>query len=246
MKNILIVGGSSAIAVACARRWSEQGANLFLTGRHIARLDAVAQDLRVRGAGQVATHSLDMTDYAQHPAMLAACRAALGQIDVVLVAHGTLSDQAQCERDVESAMREMSTNAMSTIALLTLLAGVFEEQRSGMIAVISSVAGDRGRPSNYVYGAAKAAVTTFCEGLRARLFKAGVGVLTIKPGFVDTPMTAGLSLPGPLVAAPERVAVDIVRAIERRKDSLYTPWFWSGIMLVIRSLPQFLFKRVSL
>ena len=246
MKNILIVGGSSAIAVACARRWAGEGANLFLTGRHEVRLEAVAQDLRVRGAPAVGTYILDMNDHLQHPAMLDACRAALGRIDIVLIAHGTLSDQAKCERDVDAALHELSTNAISTIALLTLLASVFESQKSGTIAVISSVAGDRGRPSNYVYGAAKAAVATFCEGLRARLFKAGVRVLTIKPGFVDTPMTAGLSLPGPLVASPDRVASDIVRAIERGKDALYTPWFWSGIMLIIRSLPEFVFKRVSL
>jgi short-subunit dehydrogenase len=246
MKNILIVGGTSAIAVACARRWSGQGAHLFLTGRHAGRLDAVAQDLRVRGAGEVGTYVLDMNDYAEHPAMLAACRAALGRIDIVLLAHGTLCSQPECERDVASALRGLSTNAMSTIAMLTLLAGVFEAQKGGTIAVISSVAGDRGRPSNYVYGAAKAAVTTFCEGLRARLFKSGAHVLTIKPGFVDTPMTAGLPLPGLLVATPDRVAGDIVRAIERGRNSIYTPWFWGGIMLVVRALPGFVFNRAAL
>ncbi|MFC0397216.1 SDR family oxidoreductase [Paraburkholderia rhizosphaerae] len=246
MKNVLIIGGSSAIAAACARRWAQQGANLFLSGRHPLRLEAVAQDLRARGAGNVFTHVLDMNDHLQHPAMLEACRRDLGQIDIVLIAHGSLPDQTQCEREVGTALHELSTNAISTIALLTLLAGVFESQRSGTLAVIASVAGDRGRPSNYVYGAAKAAVATFCEGLRARLFKHGVNVLTIKPGFVDTPMTAGLSLPGPLVASPDRVAADIVRAIERGKDALYTPWFWSAIMLIIRSLPGFVFKRVSL
>ncbi|HTH61527.1 MAG TPA: SDR family oxidoreductase [Paraburkholderia sp.] len=246
MKNILIVGATSGIATACARRWAAQGDRLFLTGRDDARLHAVAQDLRVRGAAEVATHVLDVNDHPQHPAMLAACTQALGDIDVVLIAHGTLSDQTRCEHDVEAAMRELTTNGMSTIALLTLLAGTFERQKHGTIAVLSSVAGDRGRPSNYVYGAAKAAVTTFCEGLRARLFKRGVRVLTIKPGFVDTPMTAGLALPGPLVATPERVAADITAAIERGKDSLYTPWFWAGIMLVIRSVPGFVFKRVTL
>lgn len=246
MKNILIIGGSSAIAAACAREWVKEGANLFLAGRHATRLEAVAQDLRVRGAARVDTFTLDVNDYPQHKPMLDACRAVLGRIDIVLLAHGTLSDQSECERDPEATVREISTNALSTIALLTLLAGVFEAQKSGSIAVISSVAGDRGRPSNYVYGTAKAAVTTFCEGLRARLFKSNVKVLTIKPGFVDTPMTAGLPLPGPLVATPERVAADIVRAVARGKDSLYTPWFWTGIMLIIRSLPGFVFKRISL
>lgn len=246
MKNILIVGATSAIAGACARRWAAQGHRLFLTGRQAGRLDAVARDLLVHGAAQVETCVLDVNDHAQHRRMLDACRAALGPIDVALIAHGTLSDQALCERDVEAAVREFTTNAVSTIALLTLIADQFERQKRGTIAVLSSVAGDRGRPSNYVYGAAKAAVTTFCEGLRARLFRSGVGVLTIKPGFVDTPMTAGLALPGPLVASPARVAADIDRAIARGKDSLYTPWFWGGIMLVIRLVPRFVFKRVTL
>jgi len=245
-KNILIVGGSSAIAVACAREWVKRGANFMLAGRHPTRLDAVAQDLRVRGAGRVGTFVLDVNDFDQHRAMLDSTVAELGRIDIVLLAHGTLSDQSECERDPQAAVREITVNALSTIALLTLLAGVFEAQKSGSIAVISSVAGDRGRPSNYVYGTAKAAVTTFCEGLRARLFKSNVKVLTIKPGFVNTPMTAGLALPGPLVASPERVATDIVRAVERGKDSIYTPWFWAEIMLVIRSLPGFVFKRISL
>lgn len=245
-KNILIVGGSSAIAAACAREWVKTGANFFLAGRHPQRLAAVAQDLRERGARRVGTCALDVNDFAAHAPMLDACLAELGHIDIVLLAHGTLSDQVECEHDPQAAVREISVNALSTIALLTLLAGTFETQKHGSIAVISSVAGDRGRPSNYVYGTAKAAVTTFCEGLRARLFKSGVKVLTIKPGFVDTPMTAGLALPGLLVASPERVALDIVRAVERGKDAIYTPWFWAQIMFIIRMLPGFVFKRVSL
>ncbi|WP_322050915.1 SDR family oxidoreductase [Paraburkholderia bannensis] len=246
MKNILIIGASSAIAAACAHRWALKGARLFLAGRQATRLDAVARDLRVRGAKEVHTRRFDVNNRAQHTAMLNAARAALGSIDVVLIAHGTLADQTLCERDVNVAVREFTTNALSTIALLTLIAPILEAQRSGTLAVISSVAGERGRASNYLYGAAKAAVTTFCEGLRVRLFKADVRVLTIKPGFVATPMTAGLALPRPLVASPERVAADIVRAVARGKDTLYTPWFWSAIMLVIRSLPRFVFKRVSL
>ncbi len=134
MKNVLIVGGSSAIATACARRWAAEGANLFLTGRHEVRLEAVAQDLRVRGAGTVATHILDINDHLQHPAMLDAYRASFERIDIVLIAHGSLPDQAHCERDVGAALRELSTNAISTIALLTLLAAVFESQKSGTIA----------------------------------------------------------------------------------------------------------------
>lgn len=132
------------------------------------------------------------------------------------------------------------------IALLTLLANQFEIQRCVSLAAISSVAGDRGRPSNYLYGSAKAAVSTFCEGLRARLFKVGVHVTTIKPGFVDTPMTQGLPLPGPLVASAEQVAALIVAGIERKANTLYTPRFWALIMLIIRSIPVTIFKHLNL
>ncbi|CAB3718895.1 putative oxidoreductase [Paraburkholderia sediminicola] len=246
MKKVLIVGATSAIAIACARRWASEGATLFLVGRQAERLEQIAADLVARGAKAATSHVLDMNDFDAHQAMLDACVGTLGGIDVALIAHGTLSDQKACEQDVKVALRELSTNGLSVIALLTPLANVMESAKTGVIAVISSVAGDRGRPSNYVYGTAKAAVSTFCEGLRARLFKSGVHVLTIKPGFVDTPMTAGMPLPGPLVATPERVANDIVRAVEKKKDSIYTPWFWSGIMLIIRSVPGFLFKRASL
>jgi decaprenylphospho-beta-D-erythro-pentofuranosid-2-ulose 2-reductase len=246
MKRVLIVGATSAIASACARQWAAEGATLFLVGRQAERLEQIAADLVVRGAKAAMGYVLDMNDFDAHQPMLDACVAALGGIDVVLIAHGTLSDQKACEADAKVALRELSTNGLSVIALLTPLANLMENAKSGVIAVISSVAGDRGRPSNYVYGTAKAAVTTFCEGLRARMFKAGVHVLTIKPGFVDTPMTAGMPLPGPLVATPERVANDIVRAIAKKKDAIYTPWFWSGIMLIIRSVPGFLFKRASL
>lgn len=246
MKKILIVGATSAIAIACARRWAAEGACFFLAARNNERLQQVADDLTARGAQSVICHQLDIDRLDTHQAMLTQSAHALASLDIVLIAPGTLPDQSQCQSDAELAVREFTTNAVSVIALLTPIAGLLETQKSGTLAVISSVAGDRGRPSNYLYGSAKAALTTFCEGLNARLFKSGAHVLTIKPGFVATPMTAGLPLPGPLVATPDKVAGDIVRAIEKHKDILYTPWFWSPIMLIIRSLPRFLFKRVSI
>lgn len=144
------------------------------------------------------------------------------------------------------AVEAFAINATSTIALLTVLANQFEKQRAGTLAVISSIAGDRGRPSNYVYGAAKAAVSTFCEGLRARLFKVGVHVMTVKPGFVNTPMTKGLKLPAALVATPDQIALRIISGVERKTANLYAPAFWAPIMLIIRNIPQPLFKRLSL
>ncbi|MBB4862980.1 short-subunit dehydrogenase [Pseudomonas nitritireducens] len=246
MKNILIIGATSAIANACARIWATEQARFVLVARNQQKLEQVAADLSSRGAREVQTISLDMNDFAAHDGMLGEAFSQLGRVDVCLIAHGTLPDQARCEQDVETALQEFSSNGLSVIALLTRLANRMEEQRTGTIAVISSVAGDRGRPSNYLYGTAKAAVSTFCEGLRARLYKVGVHVLTIKPGFVDTPMTQGLPLPQALVAQPEQVGLAIVRAVEKRKDSIYAPFFWAGIMLIIRSIPGVVFKRMSL
>jgi decaprenylphospho-beta-D-erythro-pentofuranosid-2-ulose 2-reductase len=245
MKNILIVGATSAIATACARRWSGMGTYFFLVGRNAEKLGQVAGDLAARGAA-VYTHALDLNRFDQYATMLNACYAELPQVDIALVAHGTLPDQKACEQNAELAVQEFTNNGLSVIALLTHLANRMETQGKGIIAVISSVAGDQGRPSNYLYGSAKSAVTTFCSGLRARLYKAGVHVLTIKPGFVDTPMTQGLPLPKALVVSPDKVAGDIIRAVEKHRDTLYTPWFWRFIMLIIIHIPGTIFKRMGL
>ena len=245
MKNILIIGATSGIATATARIWAAQGARFFLVARNAERLQLVANDLTARGAVQATTYELDVDNIDQHASMLQSCMTDLGSLDIVLVASGTLPNQSACQADPLIAVREFNTNALSLIALLTLIANTLESQRHGALAVISSVAGERGRPSNYLYGSAKAALTAFCEGLNARLFKAGVHVLTIKPGFVATPMTAGLKL-GPLVATADKVAGDIARAVEKRKNVLYTPWFWGIIMFIIRAVPKVLFKRASL
>lgn len=245
MRKVLIVGATSAIAEAVARLLAAQGDLLYLVGRRAEALEAIAADLRVRGAARVQTEAMDANTIERHAALLDNADVALGGLDTVLIAHGTLSDQAACQQSVALTFQELHTNALSVIALLTLIANHFEAQRVGTIAVISSVAGDRGRQSNYVYGTAKAAVSTFLSGLRQRLYKSGVQVVTIKPGFVDTPMTRDFSK-GLLWAKPERVARDIVRAMEKRKDVVYTPGFWWAIMRLIKFIPEFVFRRLSL
>ncbi|MEI2772105.1 MAG: SDR family oxidoreductase [Candidatus Competibacter sp.] len=245
MRKVLIVGATSAIAEAVARLLAAQGDLLYLVGRRAEALEAIAADLRVRGAARVQTEAMDANAIERHAALLDHADVALGGLDTVLIAHGTLSDQAACQQSVALTFQELHTNALSVIALLTLIANHFEAQRVGTIAVISSVAGDRGRQSNYVYGTAKAAVSTFLSGLRQRLYKSGVQVVTIKPGFVDTPMTRDFSK-GLLWAKPERVARDIVRAMENGKDVVYTPGFWWAIMQLIKSIPEFVFRRLSL
>jgi short-subunit dehydrogenase len=245
MKRVLIIGATSAIAEAAARQWATQGAVLFLVGRKTERLQAIAADLQVRGAKLAVTHIMEATDLAAHEPMLVAAEEALGGIDIALIAHGTLPDQKACEASVELTLQEINTNGLSVIALATRVANRMEAQGSGSIAVISSVAGDRGRQSNYVYGAAKGLVTRFLQGLRNRLAKKGVQVLTIKPGFVDTPMTAAFKK-GALWAQPDDVARGILAAIENGKNEVYLPGFWWLIMAIIRHIPEPIFKKLSL
>ena len=245
MKKVLIIGATSAIAEATARILVTRGAELYLVGRNPSRLAAVAADLSVRGSARVSSEVLDANDLAGHEGMLARAETFLGGYDTVLIAHGTLSDQKACEGSVELTLQEINTNALSVIALLTRVANRLAQQRAGTIAVISSVAGDRGRASNYVYGSAKALVTAFLSGLRHRLVKEGVNVVTIKPGLVDTPMTAAFPK-GPLWARPESVARGIVHAMERRRNTVYLPIIWAPIMLLVRALPERLFLRTSL
>ena len=243
--RVLIAGATSAIAHATARRFAADGADLFLAGRDPAKLAAVAGDLRVLGAGQVETLVLDMNDLGRHAELLTTAQGALGGFDVVLVAWGILPDQAACERDVGTALDAWATNATSTIAFLTRVANVLEIQRQGTLAVITSVAGDRGRRANYVYGAAKSAVDTYLAGLRARLYRAGVAVTTLKPGLVDTPMTAHVRK-RPLFIGPEQAGDLIYLAIRRRRDIAYVPGYWRLIMTAIRLVPEGMMKRLNL
>lgn len=243
--NLLVIGATSAIAQAHARREAAAGAHVFLVARDAARLETIAADLRVRGAGAVHHAVLDVVDDAAQDRVLDAAWAALGRVDIALLAHGTLPDQARCEADPAYARAEFETNGGATIALMTRLAPRLQAQGAGTLAVISSVAGDRGRASNYLYGSAKAAVSAFASGLRQRLTGSGVNVLTIKPGFVDTPMTAQFKK-GALWATPDQVAAGIARAIARGRGEAYLPGFWALIMFVIRHIPEFVFRKVKL
>ena len=243
--RVLIVGATSAIAGETAKAYASDGGRLFLTGRNAPRLASVRDDLLVRGAAQVETAELDVARIPSHRQVIDSAIAALGGLDVALIAHGTLPDQALCQQNVSETLDAIQVNFTGTVALLTLLANYFEAQHSGCIAVITSVAGDRGRQSNYVYGAAKGGVDRFLQGLRNRLFRSGVAVVTIKPGFVDTPMTAGMKK-SLLFASARRVGLGIHRAIGRRRSVVYIPWFWRPIMAVIKCLPEDIFKRLQL
>jgi len=243
VKKILIIGATSAIAEATARIWAQRGEELFLVARNQERLNLVTKDLKVRGASKVHGYFMDANNFDQHSLMLDEAFGTLGAIDVVLIAHGTLSNQKECEQSVELTIQEINTNALSAIALLTHLANRFESQGNGTIAVIGSVAGDRGRASNYVYGSAKAMVTTFTSGLRQRLYKSGISVVTIKPGFVDTPMTAELKK-SLLWSSPAKVGSKIVASCERKNGEIYAPTFWWSVMIIIKLIPQIIFRKL--
>ena len=243
--KIAILGATSAIAHETAKCFAKDNAEFFLVGRSAEKLETIANDLKVRGAKRIDTYTVDLADLDHHQALLDQTVATLEQIDVLLIAHGTLGNQQLCEQSVAEMLKEFTNNCTSVISLLTLFANYFEQQKCGTIAVISSVAGDRGRQSNYVYGTAKAAITAFLQGLRGRLAKSGVSVLTIKPGLIDTPMTAELKK-GPLMASARSVGEGIYKAIQHKKEVVYLPAFWLPIMFVVKSIPERVFKRLSI
>jgi hypothetical protein len=245
MQNVLIIGATSALAQAMAHQFAGRGANLVLWARSAEKLEVMASDLRTRYQVKVVIEAFDFVDFSHHAGALDRAFAGTGELDTAILCHGTLGNQAASQADFSIADQELLINCRSALSFLTLLANRFEQQGRGTIAIISSVAGDRGRQSNYVYGTAKAALNTFTQGLRNRLYPKGVHVLTVKPGFVDTPMTAHLPK-GPLFASPEQVAQDIVSAIEKKKCVLYTPWFWRWIMLIIRLIPESVFRKLKL
>jgi decaprenylphospho-beta-D-erythro-pentofuranosid-2-ulose 2-reductase len=244
VKKILIIGATSSIAEFTARLWAKRGYELFLIARNKARLDLIASDLKIRGASKVFIFVMDVNNFVKHEVMFKEVKEKLGWIDILFVAHGSLPDQVKCEKSVEMTIHEINNNALSVIALLTIAANIFEQQKKGTIAVISSVAGDRGRKSNYIYGSTKAMVTAFMSGLRQRLYKCDVSVLTIKPGLVDTPMTKSFEK-NFLWTKPENVAKKIFNSIEKRKNILYVPIFWFFIMFIIKSIPEAIFKKIQ-
>jgi len=245
MKKILIIGATSAIAEATCRLFAGNKEQLYLLARNTQRLDTLAKDLKIRGASSVQYKKFDVNDNELTESILADAIDSMQGIDIVLIAHGTLPDQQACEKDFTLCLKELNTNMISTIHILTYVANFLEQQGHGSIVTISSVAGDRGRQSNYVYGTAKGAVSIFMQGLRNRLSKKGVDVITIKPGFVDTPMTSEFDK-GLLWAKPEDIASGVIKAIDKGKNDVYLPSFWKLIMFIIKSIPEFIFKKLSL
>lgn len=242
-RTLLVLGASSDIAEATARRFAAAGYAVQLAGRDNAALGAMATDLELRHRVVVSIHRCDVTE-AQDRAALAAGLPVLP--DVVVCAVGLLGDQRENEIDPAAAERVMRANYEGPALMLGALAEAFASRGQGVIVGISSVAGERGRASNYVYGSAKAGMTAFLSGLRNRFGKTGVHVVSVLPGFVDTRMTEGMALPPALTAQPDDVAQAIWRAVERRKDVVYVRPLWRWIMAIIRAIPEGLFKKLSI
>lgn len=242
--NIVIIGANSAIAKATARLYAEQNHHFFLAGRNNSGLVELAADLEVRGAAGVSTFELDVLETSRYDVLLENIAKQVDRIDVVLICHGSLPDQDRCETDFELAQQELIVNGTSVVALAGRLANVLKQQQHGVLAVVTSVAGDRGRQPNYLYGAAKSLVSTYLQGLRGRLLPFNVHVVDIRPGLVDSPMTAQFEK-GPLWATPEQVANKIVRAIHKKSHTVYAPGYWRLIMAVVISIPDFIFKRLK-
>lgn len=246
MANCLIVGATSALAHELARRLAVRGDCLILVGSEPQKLDAIAVDLRVLGAQHVDCVIQDLGNVSNYDAWVQSLISLSGQLDLVLLAQGTLPEHAPLQQQATAALQAMQLNAFSYIGLLTPLANYFEKQGSGCIAVISSITGDRGQQNNYVNGAANSMVTTFCQGLRNRLAKANVQVLTIKLGFYEQNL---IVLPSMIrwIAKPtaEQIADNILMAIYQKKDVVYLPKAWRLIMLLIQHIPEGIFKRFS-
>jgi len=244
IKNVVIIGAASAICHEASRNWAKRGYNFKLVGRTEQKLEVVEKDLKAFGAGEIELLVFDLLEYEKHDLLIESIFSQ--KVDFMLIGHGTLLDQEKTKLVWNMARLEIESNFLSYVSLLTRALPKFKDQGHGAIGVITSVAGDRGRRSNYVYGSAKAGATAFVDGFRAECATFGVSVTTIKPGIVKTPMTAGLDVEGPLAAEAVTVGDAIVKALDKRKRTLYTPFIWQIIMQVIRNIPSFIFDKMKI
>ncbi|MBW8686902.1 SDR family oxidoreductase [Chitinophaga rhizophila] len=243
MPTVLILGAGSDMAVAIARQFAGNKYDIQLAARNVSALSALEQDLRIRYQVQASSYAFDATDFNSHGAFYNSLTA---KPDITIAVFGYLGSQEKGQTDWQEASRILHTNYTGAVSVLNIVAEDYASRGTGTIVGISSVAGERGRQSNYLYGSAKAGFTAYLSGLRNRLFHKGVHVLSVQPGFVYTRMTENLKLPPLLTAQPQDVATDIYKAVKAKKNVIYTKWFWRYIMLIIKSIPEFIFKKLKL
>lgn len=245
-KKIVVLGATSGIAQSVCVIWAARGYELFLIARNNARLNTIASDLKIRFHVAVHTLAIEFDHDDEITNAIQEAKKTLGAIDYALIAYGTLPDQAACETDLSIAKQSFYINSTSVFTALMTFSDIMLEQKTGVIGAITSVAGNRGRQSNFIYGMAKGMVQICLSGLRAKLHKHGVAVLDIRPGFVDTQMTSHIKKKGMLWANPETVAKDIALGFDKKKYVIYTPFFWKWIMLVVNALPIRIFNLLKI
>lgn len=243
MARVLVLGAKSDIARALTRRLAAEGFDLYLAARRSDELEADAGDLKVRFGVKADPVEFDMLEQGSHRAMYEGLSE---PPHGVVLAASYMGSQKKAEGDFDEAKEIIGSNYTGAVSILNIAAEDLERRGEGFIIGISSAAGERGRQSNYVYGSAKAGLRALLSGLRHRLFRSGVHVMTVVPGFVDTKMTAHLELPGKLTAQPDEVARDIMKALKKKKDVVFTKWIWKYIMFIVRNLPESVFKRTKL
>lgn len=244
-RSILILGASSPIARATAIAFAQKGYALFLAGRDIEDLERIGEDIKIRFQVTVKWGIFNAIAYETHASFIQNVSKVMDGLEGVYVGFGMTGDQSKAVADFNEANKIIQTNYVGAVSALTHASNLLAKTQKGFIIGISSVAGDRGRQSNYVYGSAKAGLTTFLQGLRNRMFPLGVHVLTVKPGFVDTSMTYGKE--GVILnAPPEKIGRSIVKAVEKRKNVVYLPWFWRMIMGIVKAIPEPIFKRLRM
>lgn len=244
--RVLILGATSGIAEATARLYAREGARLVLAARQPQRLEDIGADLRTRGAAQIETAVVDFTAETDCRAKLVDLAERLGGLDHILLAYGVLGDQETARSDWRQAADIIDVNFRSAAGWTLAAADYLEHQGNGSLVVLGSVAGDRGRRANFIYGAAKAAIATLVEGIAHRFAGKGPHIVVVKPGPTDTAMTAGMKKGGLLWSSPERVAAIVRRAADGGAPVVYAPWFWRYIMLVIRFLPASIFNKLNI
>ena len=243
--NILVIGATSAIARSVSRLYAVKNAKLFLLARDEERLRESTADLELRGASSVKALNYNAENTYKHSAIVEAAVDYLGSIDIALICHGNLPNQEECQTDYEKAENAIRVNGLSVISLCTEIANRLREQKKGTLAVITSVAGERGRQPNFVYGAAKSMVSTYLQGLRGSLVTDNVHIVDVRPGLVDSPMTAHLKK-GPLWSSPESIASSIIKGIGKKRHVIYAPSYWRLIMLLVCLIPENIFKRIKI
>lgn len=243
MSTVLLLGAASDMAIAIAKKFASEGYAIQLAARNAERLKPLQSDLNVRFNASVSLHEFDAAKFDQHAAFFDSLT---NKPDITITVFGYLGEQSTAEADWKETERILNVNYIGAVSILNIVANYYASQQKGTIIGISSVAGERGRMSNYIYGSAKAGFTAYLSGLRNRLFHKNVQVLTVQPGFVYTKMTEELNLPKLLTAQPAEIGVAVYKAVEEKKDIIYVRWFWRWIMLIIKSIPEFIFKKMKL